>query len=348
MTPAPCTPTTKSTHRPGRTRLAALITLGLVAAGCGAKEGDADTAATTAEPTTAEPTTSIAPAAAEPTTAIAPSGAGAIVDPLVGIGQVELIVAGYGWTEGPQWLPDEGVLLFTDDRGIIFQLAADDQISVFRQPSDGANGLALDPEGRLIVAEKSKRRVTRTESDGTVTPIAEQFEGVRLNQPNDIAVRSDGTIYFTDPYYGDGTTDLDFRGVFRITPAGELTAERRGDITEQPNGIALSPDETHLYVANWADDLIWMFDVAADGSLSQARTFVTTADGPDGMAVDDAGNLFVATGEGIEVFAPDGTALGVIPVPASNCAFGGPDGRTLYITQPQRLYRVTLTNPGPY
>ena len=129
-----------------------------------------------------------------------------------------------------------------------------------------------------------------------------------------------------------------------------LTAERRGDITEAPNGLALSPDESLLYVANYAADLVWVMDVAADGTLSEARTFVTTGVGPDGMAVDDAGNLFVATGNGIEVFAPDGTRWGVIPVPRTpaNCAFGGADGRTLFITAEEGLYRVTLANPGPY
>ena len=110
----------------------------------------------------------------------------------------------------------------------------------------------------------------------------------------------------------------------------------------------MSPDESLLYVANWADDMVWVFDVARDGSLSEARTFVSTADGPDGIAVDGTGNLFVASGHGIEVFAPDGTRWGAIPVPATNSAFGGADGRTLYITQPGRLYRVALKHPGTY
>ncbi len=303
--------------------------------------GSSDAATTPTEPTA----TIGGSATGEPTS----TGAAASGDPLVGRGEVELVADGVQWTEGPQWVADDGVLLFTDG-GVIYQLADDDEISAFGVPIYGANGLALDTEGRLIVAENTMRRVTRVESDGTVTPIAEEFEGMPLNQPNDIAVRSDGTIYFTDPYYGDGTTDLDFHGVFRIAPDGSLTAEYRGAITEQPNGIALSPDESLLYVAEWAADLVWVFDVADDGSLSEAETFVTTGDGPDGMTVDNDGNLFVATDEGIEVFAPDGARWGVIPVSqwaSSNCAFGGDDGRTLYITAPPALYRVTLAHPGP-
>ena len=313
----------------------------LVAAGCSGHEDSAEPAKTVAEPAT---TTTETPAT---TTTGPPSTTAALFDPLVGRGEVDLVAEGYGFTEGPQWMADTGVLLFTDNS--IYEVADGDDITVLRSAA-GANGLAVDNEGRLIVAEARARRVTRTEADGTVTPIAEQLEGSRLNQPNDIVVRSDGTIYFTDPLYGDYPPELDFRGVFRISPDGGLTAEHRADNTEAPNGIALSPDESRLYVANWADDLVWILDIAADGSLSAPRMFVNTGDGPDGMAVDTGGNLFVATGDGIEVFAPDGTPWGVIPVPRipSNCAFGGADGRTLYITAREGLYRVSLQHPGPY
>ena len=275
-------------------------------------------------------------------------------DPLAGQGEVELVETDLKFIEleGPQWMRREGVLMFSDvSANTIYQLGAGDKITVFRKPSNYSNGLAVDLEGRLIAAESGSRQVTRTEKDGTVTSIAERFDGARLNQPNDIAVRSDGTIYFTDPAFGGVDVALDFRGVFRIAPDGTLTAERRGDTTETPNGVALSPDESELYVTDYAAGLVRVFDVAADGSLSEAREFVTVA-GPDGMAVDGAGNLFVASYDGgvVEVFAPDGTHWGTITPPmgpVTNCAFGGADGRTLYITTHSGLYRVKLANPGP-
>jgi gluconolactonase len=287
-----------------------------------------------------------APGAESATTSTSPTAS----DPLAERGEVELIADGYSFTEGPQWMPD-GTLLFTDS-DTIHRLGPGDQITSFRAPSNQANGLAVDPGGRLLAAESRTRAVTRTEPDGTITTMADGFEDSRLNQPNDIAVRSDGTIYFTDPFYGSPTArlDLDFHGVFRIAPNGSLTAEWRGDTNDQPNGVVLSPDESRLYVANWAYDDVLRFDVAADGSLSEVDTFVSTGRGPDGMAVDTAGNLFVTTREGIEVFAPDGSRWGVIEVPntPANCAFGDADARTLYITAESALYRVRLAQPGLY
>jgi gluconolactonase len=159
-------------------------------------------------------------------------------DPLVDRGEVELIDDGYGWSEGPQRMSDAGVLLFTDaNADAIYQVGPGDEVTVYRQPSGYANGLAVDGQGRLLAAEQRSRSVTRAERDGTVTPVAADFEGVRLNRPNDIAVRSDGTIYFTDPLFADFEHELDFRGVFRIAPDGSLTAERKGATTEAPNGV---------------------------------------------------------------------------------------------------------------
>jgi gluconolactonase len=287
-----------------------------------------------------------------PPATIEPLPGSTALDPLTGHEELVLVSQGYGFTEGPQWMPKDEVLRFTSPPdNTIFQAAVNDKVTTFRKPSNGANGLALDPKGRMIAAEADARRVTRTENDGTVTPIATRFEGHRLNQPNDIAVRSDGTIYFTDPAFGDAdsTAELDFHGIFRIAPSGGLTAERRGAVTELPNGVALSPDESRLYVSDYANGLVWVFDVATDGSLSKARTFVH-ADSPDGMAVDFAGNLYVAAANGIAVFAPDGKLWDVVLVPQipSNCAFGGVDGRTLYITAQDALYRTKLAAPGRY
>ena len=243
---------------------------------------------------------------------------------------------------------DARVLRFTAGH-TIFEVDADDEVTPFRQPSREANGLALDPQGRLLAAEAQARRVTRTEADGTVTPIADRFEGHRLNQPNDIVVRSDGTVYFTDPTFGDpavAAAELDFRGVFRISPTGELTAERRGSVEEAPNGVALSPDERRLYVSDYTGDRVWLFDVAADGSLSEARPFLQAAR-PDGLAVDLDGNLFVAADDGVAVFARDGKPGASSPCqrfpPSAPSAARG--RRTLYITPRDSLYR-RMTRPA--
>ena len=325
-----------------RILVAAPLILILMACGGGTAESEPSTSGTGGESTITTP---------QPTTTPSPE---AESGPLVGIGEVEEVESSFQLleTEGPQWMPDDGVLLFSDVSGnTIYQVTANDEITVFRTPSHYSNGLAVDPRGRLIAAESDTRRVTRTESDGSVTPIAEHFHGARLNQPNDIAVRSDGTIYFTDPVFGDAAAqaELDFRGVFRIAPSGSLTPEWRGDTSEAPNGVALSPDESQLYVTDYLANLVRVFDIDTDGSLSNARKLVTVS-GPDGMAVDRAGNLFVASYDGgvIEVFAPDGKHWGTIEVPGSttNCAFGGIDGRTLYVTAGPGLFRVTLAHPG--
>jgi len=327
-----------------RLLVAVLLMLTLVACGDGGTDGGSPTSATGGESTT----TSV-----QPTTTASPE---AESGPFVGLGELELVESTIPFLEleGPQWMPDDGVLLFSDvSANTIYQVGADDEITEFRKPTRYTNGLAVDPQGRLIAAESASRRVTRTERDGSVVPIAERFEGARLNQPNDITVRSDGTIYFTDPAFGDAAAqaELDFRGVFRIAPDGRLTAEYRGETSETPNGLALSPEESLLYVTDYAAGLVRVFDVAPDGSLSQARMFANVA-GPDGMAVDEDGNLFITSYDGgaIEVFAPDGEQWGVIDLPASpsNCAFGGADGRTLYITTGPALYRVTLAHPGRY
>ncbi len=284
-----------------------------------------------------------------------PADAGPLVDPLVGIGQVTLVDDGYMFLEGPQWVPARGVLLFSDiPANKIYELTPGQPIEEFRPMSDNSNGLALDPDGRLLAAEHGLRRVSRTLANGTIETVAGTYMTKKLNSPNDVIARSDGTIYFTDPPYGiaDGQRELDFIGVFRVPAAGGApVAEWQGALDKRPNGIALSPDESTLYVADTDDGVVRAFAVAASGALSGERLVVASVPNPDGMAVDAAGNLFVTASDGVHVYEPDGTPWGTIATPgmqAANCAFGGADGKTLYITAREHLYQVQLVNPGLY
>lgn len=272
--------------------------------------------------------------------------AGPPPDPLAGLGQVELVDDGYQFLEGPQWRADQGVLLFSDiDANTIYSLSPPSTVEVFRNPSGHSNGLALDTDGLLLAAEHSNRRVSRTLANGDIETVVDSFEGLSLNSPNDIIVRSDGTIYFTDPPFGIDWADreLDFHGVFQVPPdGGDVAALWRGDLESGPNGIGLSPDETLLYFGDANDAVIHVLDVHPDGFADGERPFVDTADVPDGFSVDEWGNLWVATAAGIEVYAPDATRWGVIDVEGTpaNCAFGDDDGMTLYITAEDALYRV--------
>ena len=227
-------------------------------------------------------------------------------------------------------------------------------MAVFRPASGAANGLDSDVDGLLLAAEHANRRVSRTLENGTIVDVASEYEGDRLNSPNDIAVRSDGTIYFTDPPYGINPStqqELEFNGVFRVDTEGALTAEWQGALSTRPNGIVLSPDEATLYAAD-TEGGVMAFDVTPAGSLSPARLFIPTIENADGMAMDTGGNLFVATADGVQVFDPAGELWGTIEVPdgrvPANCAFGGDDARTLYITAREALYEVRLTRPGLY
>lgn len=227
-------------------------------------------------------------------------------------------------------------------------------MEVFRADSSNANGLDSDVDGLLLAAEHGSRRVSRTLSDGTIVDVASEYLGDLLNSPNDIAVRSDGTIYFTDPPYGisPGQQVLEFNGVFRVAPSGDLTAEWEGATSTRPNGLVLSTDDLVLYVADTPGNVVMAFDVASDGSLSGPRTFIDDVTGPDGMAIDAEGNLFVTPTTGVRVYDPDGNLWGTIEIPdnrvSANCAFGGEDARTLYITARPALYEVLLANPGLY
>lgn len=283
-----------------------------------------------------------------------PADASTAVDPLDGIGPVELVDDGFMFTEGPLWLPDQGVLLFSDVPGnTIHRVLASGEVEVFRMPSGNANGLALDQSGQLLAAEHGNRRVSRSPIDGDPVDLATEYDGKQLNSPNDITVSSDGTIYFTDPPYGiePGEEELDFHGVFRIAAAGgEPVAEYEGaPATSRPNGLVLSLDESFLYVADSQANVVHRFAVGNDGALTiDAAPFIASITTPDGMERDTLGNLFIAAQDGVRVYAPDGTLWGTIEVPMqpSNVAFGGSDYRTLYITARQAVYRVQLANPG--
>jgi len=258
-------------------------------------------------------------------------------------GPVETVATGLSFSEGPVWVPGKGLIFSDIPANTIY--AADK--SVFRKPSGKSNGLTLDREGRLIACEQEKHRVTRTEPDGTITVLADSYLGRKLNSPNDVVVRSDGTIFFTDPPYGlEGReAELPFSGVYAIAPDGKVTL--LSVYFKYPNGLAFSPDEKTLYISDSGAGFIEAFDVQKDGMLTSARTFATDV-GPDGMKVDEKGNLWTSAKDGIRVYRPSGELAVTIAFPEqpANCAFGDEDGKTLYVTARHGLYKVRCTVRG--
>ncbi len=239
----------------------------------------------------------------------------------------------------------------------------DGGVSVFRQPSNFANGNTRDRQGRLISCEHGGRRVTRTEIDGSITVLADSYNGKRLNSPNDVVVKSDGSIWFTDPTYGilsdyegyKSEPEQKTRNVYRIDPAsGEV--EIAVDDFVQPNGLAFSPDETKLYVADssYSHDVsrprhIRVFDVVDGKTLTNGKEFCHLDSGlPDGFRLDTAGNLWTSAGDGVHCFSPEGTLLGKIKVPqtVANLTFGGPKKNRLFITATKSLYSIYLATRG--
>ena len=271
-------------------------------------------------------------------TALVNAEANALVD-----GPVETVAEGFQFTEGPVWTPAEGLLFSDIPADTIYR--ADE--SVFRRPSDKSNGLTLDREGRLIACEHWNRRVTRTEPDGSITVLADAYEGKKFNSPNDVVVRSDGSIFFTDPPYGlEGReAELDFSGVYIIRSEGEV--ELLTDAYSHPNGLAFSPDERMLYIGDSHHGFIDVYDVAEDGTLSNQRRFCDVPV-PDGMKVDEDGRLWTTSSDGIQVFDPDGERVELIefPHPPANCAFGDEDSKTLYVTARSGVYKVRTTVVG--
>jgi gluconolactonase len=261
---------------------------------------------------------------------------------------IEKVDAGFRFTEGPVW-SREGFLLFSDvPNNHIRKLVPGERSTVFREDSHGANGNTFDAQGRLYSCESRTRRVVRMDKKGKIEMLAEKWEGKRLNAPNDIVVRKDGHIYFTDPAFGDqaDTRELSFYGVYHITPKGVMSLIAKP--TGRPNGIAFSPNGKILYVDNSDDRNVRAFDVDRNGDVSNERVLVSNIEGvPDGMKVDEKGNLYI-TAKGIAVYSPEGKLLHTIEVSETpaNCGFGDPDFQTLYITARTSLYRVRLNVKG--
>jgi len=272
---------------------------------------------------------------------------------------VEEVASGFDFTEGAVWHHVEGHLIFSDMPGNVMRTwTAADGIQVFRQPSNMANGNTYDRQGRLITCEHATSRVTRTEHGGSITVLASHYDGKELNSPNDVIVKSDGSIYFSDPsfgrmeYYGVARdAELDFRGVYRLDPKSG-TLKLLVDDFDQPNGLTFSLDERQLFINDTMRAHIRVFDVDDDAGLSNGRVWAElTGDREglaDGMKIDTAGNLYTAGPGGVQVFAPDATCLGVIHVPqgVANFTWGDADLRSLFINAGTSLYRTRVNVPG--
>ena len=274
--------------------------------------------------------------------------------------EVERVASGFEFLEGPHWHRD-GFLIFSDiPANTIYRWRPDrpsdsTAATVFRRPSGHSNGIAADPEGRLVLAQHGWRRVSRVDEAGRERALVRHYEGQRLNSPNDVTVASDGTIFFTDPPYGveEDAREMDFSGVYRFVP-DDSTLHLVTRRLARPNGIALSPDEERLYVNDSQERRLYVFDRAADGTLSDGRPLVTLEDeeasgGADGMTTDQAGNVYSTGPGGVWVVAPDGTIVDRISVPgqSTNVAWGGTEGQSLFITTDGALYRIRLNASGP-
>ena len=284
---------------------------------------------------------------------------------------LEKIAEGFIWAEGPVWSRSGNYLLFSDvPKDRIVKWKAGEGTSIFLTPSGysgkepftgrepGSNGLTYDKEGRLVFCQHGDRRISRIEKDGTRTTLVDNYEGKRLNSPNDLIYKSNGDLYFTDPPYGlpktfdDPKKELSFQGVYRLSRDGKLTLLTKE--LKAPNGIAFSPDEKKLYVSDSALKVWFVFDVKKDGTLSPGSILFDAGEmskkmpgSPDGLKVDTSGNIFSAAPGGVFIFAPDGTLLGRFDLgtPTGNCAWGE-DGSTLFITSNTLLYRIRLKTRG--
>jgi len=265
----------------------------------------------------------------------------------------ERLATGFGFTEGPLWHPD-GFYYFVDiRRSVLYRLTPGKTPEPVRVETGEGNGTTFDLQGRLVMCEGGHRRVTRTAPDGRVDVLVDRYEGKRLNRPNDVVCKSDGSLWFTDPGLRVplAQRELAYAGVYRIDPEGNTTLFAD---CEYPNGLAFSPDERVLYVANtrWAQ-YIHAFDLDGSGNLLRRRIFADMSsdetDGvPDGMKVDVEGRVYCTGPGGTWVFAPDGSRLGIIRTPEvpANVAFGGPDLRTLFLTARTSVYTLRVKVAG--
>ncbi len=282
----------------------------------------------------------------------------------IGTARKELLFDRCRWCEGPVWFADGNFLLWSDiPNNRVMRFVPDGTVDVFQTDSNYANGHTRDREGRLVSCEHGGRRVTRTEADGTITVIADGYKGKRLNSPNDVVVKSDGSIWFTDPNYGimsdyeghKAEMEQDGCYVYRVDPKSGKIAVVADDFAK-PNGLAFSPDESILYVADsgFSHDPGWpnhirAFKVGKSGSLSGGKEFCrTTAGHPDGLRLDTDGNIWTSGGAGIDCFAPSGDLLGRIKFPqvVSNLVFGGPKRNRLFVTSTHEVYSVYFAATG--
>ena len=284
------------------------------------------------------------------------SGPDVIIEPGTALEQV---LTGFEFLEGPAWHPRKKILVFSDIIGdTMYRWHESDDLAKFRKPSHMANGNAWDREGRLLSCEHATSCISRSNGDDSYEVLVSHYQGCELNSPNDIVVKRDGSIYFTDPNSGRGPKygvarfqELPYQGVFRFCPeTSELTL--LVDDFAKPNGLCFSLDESLLFINDTDRQHIRVFDVLDDGSITNGRSWAETdGDKPgvaDGMKIDCAGNLYCCGSGGIHVFDPDGTRLGVITTPevAANFTWGGDSLTDMYITATHSVYRLRVKTPG--
>ena len=263
--------------------------------------------------------------------------------------KVEKIATGFEFTEGPLWKDGAGLLFSDTHRSIIYLWRqSDSSVQVYLKPSDSSNGLTFDHDGNLILTQMLRRRISRQEKDGSITPLASTYMEKKFNSPNDIIVTPSGSIYFTDPDFNTPageSKELTFQGIYRYSPSSDSLILLDGSL-KLPNGICLSPDGKKLYVNDSQAGKIYMWDVVNDSTISNKTLLYSIPLGgyADGMKVDQDGNIYCTGPTGVWIVSPSGTQLDKIAVPEtpSNCAWGDADRKTLYITAQKSIYRIRL------